>query len=68
MSEHDATDCLPHCNVCLNNEGRESIVRLEAALLDLETSMEGAEGMWVDLPMTVDALDIRNVLDLVRGA
>ena len=40
-------------------------MRLELLLLDAE--IEAPDGAWVDSTMTVDALDIRNVLDVVRG-
>ncbi len=56
----------PDCEPCLDHERHESIVRLELALLDLETSQAGERGAWVDLDLRVDALDIRNVLDLLR--
>lgn len=66
--DHDPAQCPdPACRPCLEHDRRESVVRLEAALLDLETSAEGTEGMWVELPVIVDALDVRNVLDLARS-
>lgn len=65
--DHSLSTCeRPDCLTCLSHERRESIIRLETALLELETSPQGAEGMWVDLTVTVDALDVRNVLDLLR--
>lgn len=67
MNDHDPTTCDDvTCQPCLHAECRESVIRLEVALMDLEVSAEGAEGMWVDLPVSVDALDVRNVLDLIR--
>lgn len=67
LDHHDPKTCdRPECETCLSRERQESVVRLEAALLDLETSPEGKHGAWVDLTMTVDALDVRNVLDLLR--
>lgn len=34
MIEHDASTCLdPACEPCLNDERRESVIRLETALL-----------------------------------
>ena len=67
FEDHDFTECeRPECEACLEADRRESVMRLEAALLSLETSAEGAQGEWVDLPVTVDALDVRNVLDLLR--
>lgn len=67
--DHDPTTCFDIlCETCKEYSMRESIVRLETALLDLETSPEGAEGEWLDMTVLVDALDIRNVLDLLREA
>lgn len=60
---HDVT-----CAPCLDHSRRESVVRLELALLELECCPAGAEGMWADLDLLVDAIDVRNVLDLLRGA
>jgi len=66
--DHDLTTCGgPECETCLDYSRHESVVTLETALLDLETSAEGAEDMWVEMDMRVDALDVRNVLDLLRG-
>lgn len=66
LDHHDPLTCdRPECVTCIARERRESVIRLEAALLDLETSPEGEHGAWVDLPVTVDALDVRNVLDLL---
>ncbi|HSX68460.1 hypothetical protein [Nocardioides sp.] len=68
MTDHDASDCLdPACDPCLTDQRQESVIRLERALLDLETSPEGRAGEWVDCQVTVDALDVRNLLDLLRG-
>lgn len=65
--DHSPSTCeRPECMTCLTHERQESIIRLETALLELETSPQGAEGMWVDVTVTVDALDVRNVLDLLR--
>lgn len=67
LDDHDPDDChRVKCLTCLDYSRRESIILLEAAVLELETSTEGAGGEWVDMPVTVDALDIRNVLDLLR--
>lgn len=67
MDEHDAETCLdPACEPCRDEQRQESVIRLEAALLELETSPEGAAGMWVDHKVAVDALDVRNLLDLLR--
>lgn len=67
MYDHEPTACnAVECEPCLARERQESVIRLEATLLDLETSAEGAEGAWVDLSVTVDALDVRNLLDLLR--
>lgn len=67
MDEHDAKTCLdPACEPCLAEQRRESVIRLETALLELETSPGGAAGMWVEHKVTVDALDVRNLLDLLR--
>ena len=66
-NDHDSRECpRVECEICLARSRRESIVRLESALLDLETSPEGAQGQWVELSVRVDALDVRNVLDLLR--
>jgi hypothetical protein len=68
LDHHDPKTCdRPECEPCLARERQESVIRMEVALLDLEMSAEGAHGAWVDLPVTVDALDVRNVLDLLRG-
>lgn len=68
MNDHDSAECpAVECVACLDQDRLESVVRLEAALLELETSPEGAGGEWVELRLTVDALDVRNVLDLLRG-
>jgi hypothetical protein len=65
--EHDYTTCgAVECLICLTRDRRESVIRLETALMGLETSTEGREGRWLDLTLTVDALDVRNVLDLLR--
>lgn len=65
--EHDPTQCLdPACMPCLDQERRESVVRLEVELLNAE--IEHPDGAWIDGTVTVDALDVRNLLDLVRGA
>lgn len=67
MDHHDAEVCLdPACKPCLSEQRQESVIRLETALLELETSPEGAAGLWVDHTLTVDALDVRNLLDLLR--
>jgi hypothetical protein len=67
MDEHDVKTCLdPACETCLTEQRRESVIRLETVLLELETSPEGAGGIWVDHKVTVDALDVRNLLDLLR--
>lgn len=64
---HNTDNCLdPACQTCLDHERHESIVRLELLILDAE--MTSPDGAWVDSTLTVDALDIRNALDLVRGA
>lgn len=55
----------PTCQPCLEHERRESIVRLELLLLDAEVT--NPDGAWVDSSLCVDALDVRNILDLVRG-
>lgn len=67
MIDHDPTTCLdPACKPCINEQRQESVIRLETALLDVETSPEGAAGLWVDHTVTVDALDVRNLLDVLR--
>lgn len=67
MNDHDPKTCLDvTCQTCLDGERQESVIRLETALMDVESSAEGAEGEWVDMPVIVDALDVRNVLDLLR--
>lgn len=67
MPDHDPSTCDDvTCETCLAEQRRESVVRLETALLELETSEEGQDGEWVELRLTVDALDVRNVLDLLR--
>lgn len=67
IEDHDPMTCdRPECETCIARERQESVIRLEAALLDLETSPEGEHGAWVDLTLPVDALDVRNALDLLR--
>jgi hypothetical protein len=65
--DHDYTTCgAVECLTCLTRDRRESVVRLETALMGLEASTEGREGAWLDRRLTVDALDVRNALDLLR--
>lgn len=68
MYEHAPEHCFAvECLSCLAFSRNESIIRLERALLELETSPEGCDGGWVELSLTADALDVRNVLDLLRN-
>jgi hypothetical protein len=68
VEDHDPMACdVVECVTCLTREQRESVIRLETALMGLEASTEGREGMWLDLTVRVDALDVRNVLDLLDG-
>ncbi|KRE37972.1 hypothetical protein ASG73_10285 [Janibacter sp. Soil728] len=67
MNDHEPIDCTdPTCPPCLDHDRRESIVRLEMLLLDAEAA--NPDGAWVDDTLTVGALDVRNLLDLQRGA
>jgi len=56
----------PTCRPCLDHEEHESVVRLKPLLLDVEVMHPG--GAWIDSTLSIDALDVRYVLDLVRSA
>lgn len=62
-----ATDICPDpaCATCLDLSRHESIVRLELRLLEAE--MADPSGEYVDSTLTVDWLDVRNALDLLRS-
>jgi hypothetical protein len=64
--QHNPDECLdPTCRPCLDDQRHESVVRLELLLLDAELRSPNVE--WVESNVTADALDLRNVLDLLRG-
>ena len=63
---HNSATCPdPTCSPCLDLSRQESVARLELVLLDAEIASPSGE--YVDSQVMVDWLDVRNVLDLLRG-